>query len=136
MNRDEIDHYYNAWSALPNGAFVDDTEYFTLFRKSDALITDCGSFLAEYLPTKKPILYLKNQNKTAGYNEVGEKLISSYYHAKNNKEIKNFIDEVVVREIDVKKKSRLSNLHLVQPNLDGAGKFIVNYIENELSVGK
>ena len=132
MSRKEIDNYYESWGFLPNGEFADDAEYFSLFRKSDALITDCGSFLAEYLPTKNPILYLKSDNNTAGYNEIGEKLISCYYNAKNNEEIKIFIEDVVVEGKDVMKESRLSNLYLVRPNLDGAGEFIVNYLEHNI----
>jgi len=131
MKKSEVDDYYSQWEALPNTRFYNDSDYFDLFKRSDALITDCGSFLAEYLPTKKPILHLASKH-CQGYNEVGDKLIGSYYKATNIDEIKHFIDDVVINERDVLMEQRLSNLHLVQPNSHGAGKFIVDCIQARL----
>ena len=131
MNQEEVNHYYNEWNKLPNTFFYNDPEYFDIFKDSDALITDCGSFLAEYLPTKKPILRLVKLNNFR-YNEIGEKLVKSYYKATNNNSINKFITDVVVNEDDVLRDNRLSNLPLVQPNPKGAGKFIVDYINTEL----
>ena len=39
-----------------------ETEYVELFKSSDALIHDCGSFMAEYLVTNKPVLFLEKNN--------------------------------------------------------------------------
>ena len=96
------------------------------------MITDCGSFLAEYLPTKKPIMLLVNP-KSSGYNEIGEKLVSSYYKAYKNNDIKDFIDNIVLNGNDYMLSNRVDNLCLVQPNKEGAGKFIVNLIDHKLS---
>ena len=102
---------------------------------SDALITDCGSFLAEYLPSKKPIMLLVNKN-SIGYNEIGEKIVDSYYKAYKNDDIIDFIENVVIKENDHLEKERLLNLNLIQPNGDGAGKFIVNHIKDELMLNQ
>ena len=131
MTKQEIDKYYAFWNDLPNTSFCNESDYFDIFKSSDALITDCGSFLAEYLPTRKPIMLLVNSN-SIGYNEVGCKLVESYYKAYSNREIREFLDEVVLHENDYMKQQRLNNLHLVKPNANGAGKFIVETIKREL----
>jgi|APSaa5957512535_1039671.scaffolds.fasta_scaffold28264_2 hypothetical protein len=133
MSKKEVDLYYSSWESLANTSFYNESDYFDLFQASDALITDCGSFLAEYLPTQKPILLLVNK-RSGGYNEMGEKLIKSYYRSDKNDDIKSFIENVVINKNDYLKEKRLENLYLVQPNKNGAGKFIVDYIQKELKV--
>ncbi len=132
LSKDEVEQYYGAWNDLDNGFYYDDSDYFDIFKTSNAMITDCGSFLAEYLPTKNPIIHLINP-KSKGYNEIGKEIINTYYKAHNLDELKNFIEEVVLKENDYKKEQRLEKLHLVVPNENGAGAFIANYIKKELS---
>ena len=131
MTKKEINDYYDFWDSLPNTKFYNESDYFDIFKTSDALITDCGSFLAEYLPTKNPIMLLVNQ-KSIGYNEVGKKLVENYYKVYDNEDIEKFINDVIINENDYMKEKRLNQLHLVQPNTGGAGKFIVDYIQKEL----
>jgi len=50
MTLNEVESYYAEWHNLSNGFVYDEGDYFNIFKSSDALITDCGSFLAEYLP--------------------------------------------------------------------------------------
>ena len=50
MSEKEINDYYNEWSKI--GFVYDSGDYFDLFNDSDAMITDCGSFLVEYFLTK------------------------------------------------------------------------------------
>ena len=132
MTKKEINEYYKFWEKLPNGEFKNESDYFEIFKNSDALITDCGSFLAEYLPTKKPILHLVNPN-SAGFNDIGKELLKSYYNADDNNDIVNFLNDVIINSNDYLKDKRLKNLALVKPNNTGAGKFIVEHINRELS---
>lgn len=132
MTKKEINEYYEFWEKLPNGEFKNESDYFDVFKNSDALITDCGSFLAEYLPTKKPILHLVNPN-SAGFNDIGKELLKSYYNADDNNDIVNFLNDVIINSNDYLKDKRLKNLALVKPNNTGAGKFIVEHINRELS---
>ena len=131
MTKEEINEYYGFWDSLPNTKFYNESDYFDIFKTSDALITDCGSFLAEYLPSKKPIMLLVNK-KSAGYNEIGKKLVKSYYKSHDSDGIERFVNEVVLNENDYMEEERLNQLYLVQPNASGAGKFIVDYIQKEL----
>jgi CDP-glycerol glycerophosphotransferase (TagB/SpsB family) len=80
-------------------------DYFKLFAGSTALITDSGSFLAEYLPTQKPVLVLESES-SVGYNEMGQKIVDAYYHAKTAQEVRSFISENIELHIDPKRKDR------------------------------
>ena len=131
MTTADINKYYKFWDNLPNGQFFNESDYFNIFKNSDALITDCGSFLAEYLPTKKPILHLSNSH-SMGFNDIGKKLLKTYYKALDNNDIIKFINNVVINQNDYLKRKRLLNLSLVKPNRNGAGKFIAGHILQKL----
>ncbi|WP_370620953.1 CDP-glycerol glycerophosphotransferase family protein [Citrobacter cronae] len=69
-------------------------DYRDSFAKSDALIADAGSFLLEYLPSKKPILYLTHK-ECHGLNRTADFIYHSYDVAWEDKDIEAFIDNVV-----------------------------------------
>ncbi|MCK9337528.1 MAG: CDP-glycerol glycerophosphotransferase family protein [Arcobacteraceae bacterium] len=131
MSEQEANSYFNTWNNLDNSIYYNDSNYMDIFKTSDALITDCGSFLAEYLPTKKPIIHLINE-KSVGYNELGEKLTDSYYKIYNVEDLETTINNVILSENDYLKDTRLSNLYIVIPNSSGAGKYIVDYFIDKL----
>ena len=56
--------YERAMEAHPNVVFQRGGDYFEAFRNSDALIHDCGSFLAEYFYTGCPQCYLLESEAT------------------------------------------------------------------------
>ena len=56
--------YERAMEAHPNVVFQRGGDYFEAFRNSDALIHDCGSFLAEYFYTGSPQCYLLDGEAT------------------------------------------------------------------------
>jgi hypothetical protein len=132
MTVDEANAYYKKWNTLPNTTTYLKGGYFDLFKTSDALITCCGSFLAEYLPTGKPVLYLANP-KSIGFNIVGQQIINGYYRAETNDEIEEFIVRVILKQDDYLKEKRLANMSHVAINRHGAGKAIKNHIMKELS---
>ncbi|MDB2370985.1 CDP-glycerol glycerophosphotransferase family protein, partial [Alphaproteobacteria bacterium] len=133
LTKEKINEYYSFWEKLPNGEYYNESDYFDIFKVSDALITDCGSFLAEYLPTRNPILYLVNPH-SAGFNEIGKKLVNSYYNAFDDNDIIKFIETVIIKNNDYLKEERIKNLSIVRPNNNGAAKFIVDNIIKELGI--
>lgn len=69
--------FYRFWSESPFTQ-VEEGDYAELFRSSDAMIHDSGSFLAEYLCVDKPVMYLKTQNTADDYlNDFGKKALSA-----------------------------------------------------------
>lgn len=127
MTESEMRNYFENWNALDNAVVCDGGNYMDMFLTSDALITDCGSFLAEYLPSGKPVIHLYKD--TCRYNEIGEKITQTYYKCRTWREIESAIERVIIEEDDYLRDQRLSMLKYVVPNQKGAGKAILQEIK-------
>jgi len=79
-------------------------DYKASFSQSDALIADAGSFLLEYLPSGKPILYLTHET-CHGLNKTADFIYTSYDVAWEEGDIHRFVDNVV-NNIDLMKPLR------------------------------
>jgi SAM-dependent methyltransferase len=81
-------------AAMPNGALDEQPSHADAFSVSHALMADVGSFLLEYLPQDKPMLYLELQDGI-GMNEDGE--LMDYLHvARTGEDISSFLKEVAM----------------------------------------
>ena len=123
--------YYNFWrngptTQLETGDFVD------LFKGSDAMIHDCGSFTVDYLYFNKPVLYdnpdVDAAKETA--NETGRKAYDVHYHITCDDDIKRFIDDVVLSGNDPLKQKREEYYqnYLLPPN----GKTVAQNIYDDM----
>ncbi|WP_455648566.1 glycosyltransferase family 25 protein [Kluyvera sp.] len=101
------------------------------FAKSDALIADAGSFLLEYLPSKKPILYLTHEN-CHGLNKTADFIYKNYDVAWQEEDIHRFVNNVV-NNLDPMKSAREVILR-EELCIDDttAGEKIANIIHNSL----
>lgn len=122
----KTDSYYRFWETQINTSF-NDGEYINLFIESDAMIHDSGSFLAEYMYLKKPVLYLNNREDNL--NEFGIKAKNSTTVGKNKADIILFIENVINEnasvDIDFYKKSLLPYFQNNLPSVK-----IVNHLKN------
>lgn len=109
MSESEVEAYYAAWEKL--GTIYEGGDYFDLFRQSAGLITDCCSFLGEYLPTQKPIFHLR-EHKVNFYDWV-ETMIGSYYQIRDIKTLENELERVILKNDDYKKAERLEKIKLI-----------------------
>lgn len=134
MTANEMAEYFTMWENLPNAQLYETGNYFDIFRTSDLLITDCNSFLYEYLPTKRPVIQLINNNAVS-HNSFGQKIISGYYKATNYEELENTINRILFNEEDpllpIREKVLAENL--IQPK-NGVAAFILNYLTEMLGV--
>lgn len=132
MTKDEINKYYNAWGKIGN--VVENGNYFDLFKTSDLLVTDCCSFLAEYLPTNKPIIRLSPKNKM-DFNQLGFLINDSCYEVKNNKDLNFWLSCLLFRKnTDTKQNLRTKALlNLIDLNIKSANKIYKN-ICDELNI--
>lgn len=103
MNEDEVDKYWKEWEKI--GTVYEKGNYINLFKTSDLMITDCDSFLVEYLPNQKPLIRLVNE-QAVKLNEMGRKITQSFYSVYNNNELENIFEKLVVKNQDEKSDTR------------------------------
>ena len=129
---EKTDAYYNSWANAKNATFVDGA-YMDLFKSSDAMIHDCGSFIVEYLYSKKPVMYLGN-NREEQSNIVGKKAYQCHYHGTTIEDVKLFLQDVVLKGLDPMKCQRENffNEVLLPPNDMTVAENMLNVIKDEL----
>lgn len=134
-SQDQIDQYIANIQANNNVKYIQHQNYFEMFINSDALIHDCGSFLAEYFYTNNPQCYIL-KNKQAIKNEFlsfGKEMLEHTYNAFSKEDIINFIDKVVLQGDDAMKSERekFAKRHIIY-NYPNASNSIINYIKKQL----
>ena len=93
--KEKTDVYYNRWAESSWSQF-EDGEYLGLFKYSDALIHDCGSFMVEYHVTKNPVLFLlRSQPTQQPWNDIYLKAYNLHYKAHSKTEIEQFILNII-----------------------------------------
>lgn len=128
MSKNETDKYFDDWREI--GQVFDSGDYMELFSNSSVMITDSGSFLIEYLLTRRPCIHLVSE-KFIG-NETAKQICAGYYNAHNKEEMYSLLNEVIIANNDSKKSER--DLIIQSMNLDNnyAAQNIVNEIINDL----
>lgn len=117
--KDKTDDYY-AWWENQDNTQLETEGFIDLFKTSDAMIHDCGSFSIEYLYTRKPIMYLSRDIEEIKKckNEVGKNALDTHYIGENEQDIINFIENTVLKGIDPMEKQRevFFENYLLPPN--------------------
>lgn len=129
---ERVDNYIAQLTKNKNVVYSNRGEYFDDFNKSDAMIDDCGSFLAEYFYTNKPQCYvLQSQEQCdAEYLDFGKQFFKYVYKAFSEDDIYSFIDNVVIGENDPLKEERaVFSKNTVMINYPNVSQFIVNYLK-------
>lgn len=135
--KSKTDEYYSWWdnqqnTQLETGNFID------LFKLSDAMIHDCGSFSIEYLYTQKPAMYLCRDITyiKEGKNEVGKEALNAHYIGTTESDIANFIEETVLKNNDFMKEKRefFFKKYLTPPNEKTVAQNTLNNILKSLSL--
>lgn len=132
--KEKTDIYFNKWANLENGQYGNGS-YTDLFLTSDALIHDSISFMSEYLITGKPSLFMiRNESIMEYWSIYGEKALAVHYQSRNQKQVIDFIENVVLNENDSMKAERDNFVQstLLQKNKLTASQNILNYLENEI----
>lgn len=134
MSQSEIDEYYGEWEKIGTISKSSDN-YYEQFLGSDCLITDCMSFLSEYLPTGNPVLHLRCKYQMEEFNDLLKKITDSYYQIYTNEELEQTFNEVIIQGNDYLKDERQANIKLlmIDENKTTSQK-IVDYIKQELRI--
>ncbi|MCR4881483.1 MAG: Stealth CR1 domain-containing protein [bacterium] len=126
----ELDEYVAEWKKI--GKVYGSGDYFDIFKSSDLMITDCSSFLVEYLPTKKPVIKLCNPRAMEN-NILGQKVCSEYYLSHSNDELEQIFADLVLNKKDYKKESRERIADEIvdckQPAADKIFSYIIEVLE-------
>ena len=129
MTKEEIEDYYEEWKKI--ALYYDDGNYFDLFKQSRCLITDCSSFLTEYLATNSPVIHLRTKSAVE-FMPLNEKIIKYYYKAWNLKDLENLLENIVIRKKDPMKKKRNYILNKLNLNKYEATENIMKELKKEL----
>ncbi len=134
-NKEKINDYLNKIESIPNIRYDCSDYYFDTFVNSDAMIHDCGSYIAEYLYTMKPCCYMmKSEEETMNtLLPVGKECMSHYYKALTKDDIIDFVQHVVIEGNDYMKEAREAySKKEIMVNYPKVSEFIVDYLKNTL----
>ena len=129
MTEEELDKYFNEWAKI--GLLYDDGDYFDIFKNSDAMITDCGSFCVEYFFTGKPLLHMISA-KSKPHSALNRLVNCNHYSIFNKETLSKYLDEILIKQNDFLKDVRIKALaEIFAGNCDSAQN-IIKYIKEEL----
>lgn len=131
MTEEELDAYFRAWSEV--GQVYDQGDYFDIFKSSDLMITDCASFLAEYLPSGKPLIRLIN-NRSCALDRLGSGLSDCFYKVHDNEELKRVFDALVIDGNDSLAARRNEIAATLVDRSEPAARKIVRDLQNVLDL--
>lgn len=100
LTPEDYDEYVRFWRSLRNGVVEEGGNYLDIFANSELMITDCGSFLAEYLYFDKPLIRLISRNQPVRLNDIGERINNVYYSASTADELYRLYEMIVVKKED------------------------------------
>lgn len=94
--KERAEKYYSEWASLPNTQMVDG-DYIDIFKHSDAMLHDCGSFMIEYMYTQNPVMYIFSSRPQKGIpiSALSQESLNVHYHGHNHEEIETFINDVI-----------------------------------------
>ena len=132
--REKTDSYYELWRTMDNTT-IENGDSYPIFKSSDALIHDCGSFLLDYMYCQKPCLYVSLTGKlNVDTAQDGIDAYEAHYHAYIKKDIDDFIENVVIKGIDTMKSQRMTvlNKYILPNHGNSATENILNDIKSSL----
>lgn len=115
--KEKADNYYARWSEVEWSQF-ESGKYLGLFKHSDAMIHDCGSFVEEYMFTGNPVMYLIRSDDAFEkfkhtVNNTYLKALELHQTASEIGQVERFIQSVIDGDDD----GRKSKEHFVVENL-------------------
>lgn len=130
MSQSEVEEYYNEWAKI--GLDYEDGNYFGLFKESRCLITDCGSFLTEYLPTQMPVIHLRNKDSKE-FSPTTTQIIDSYYKAYDLEELNKYFNEIILDRKDPLLEERKQIMKIIGLSKFDTKSSVIKIINRQLS---
>lgn len=130
MTQKDLDRYFDEWANI--GKICLSGNYFNLFQESDAMITDCGSFLIEYFFTGKPLLHLIS-HESAPHSKINRIVADNYYKIHNKNSLETYLKEIIINKNDFMKTQRIDECKRIFGTKLNSAKNVYDYILRELS---
>jgi len=135
--KERTDAYYDKWTNSEWSQY-ESGKYLGLFKYSDAMIHDCGSFIEEYHVTGNPVMYLvRDKEVSRDWNDTVKAAFRLHQHGITKEEIERFIINVIDGKDDSKEK-RIAFFHdnLTPPNGKTAAENIIDCILDKKAAHK
>ncbi len=129
--KERTDAYYAFWANSSNSQLETGT-YSELFKQSDAMIHDCGSFITEYLFVDKPCMYLMRDDAYTGFNQDALLALDCYYKGKDINDIDIFLQRLLqgAEDIMASPRKKYRKQHLVPPHGKSCAENVIDLILN------
>lgn len=98
----KTDEYYLFWSES-DFCQIDNGEYIDLFKSSDAIVHDCGSFIVDYLFTGHKCAYLElnSDDQLKAINEFGLRALDCYTRIRAVEQVEGFLKEILCGDCSI-----------------------------------
>lgn len=132
MTEAEMENYYAEWRKF--AVIYDSGDYFDIFKKSSGLITDCVSFLGEYLPSGHPVFHLLSAG--GNFNDFAQSIIDTYYKIHNMLELEDALQKVIFEGKDTLKEKRLAQVAKILDKKEKTSTRIIRNLTSALAKKK
>ena len=122
----EVENYYSAWENIGKACYNGD--YYELFNDSRLMITDCSTFLVEYLATQKPLIRLASESAVE-FNTLAKEAIKVCYNVNNNTDLERQLNLILKENKDELKNIRENYSKLLKKD---SSKFIINNLLKQI----
>lgn len=111
---ERTDEFYRFWAEGENTQ-LETGDFVELFKSSDAMVHNCGSFTAEYLFTGKPVGYITRNlaGIKADMNDFGRACQDAHYTLDSEEALSQFIEHTVLGGADPMKEEREATLQRI-----------------------
>ena len=135
--KERTDQYYALWQQMDNTQ-LETGQYVDLFMSSDAMIHDSGSFAVEYHYTQKPTMFVAADMESIlePQSDFGKEAYAMHYIGANEKDIRHFIDDVVLGGNDpmLPQRRQFYNDYLLPPNGKSVAQNVIDDIVKSLGL--
>lgn len=127
--RERTDAYYERWASMPNTQ-LETGGYGALFKQSDAMVHDSGSFIMEYLLVDKPCMYLLAKDAFSGFNQDTRQALDCYRMGSSAADVERFVLDLLENRPDAMalRRSRYRKFVLLPPGGRSAAQNIIRAI--------
>lgn len=128
--KDEIDEYWRSWGRI--GEICETGDYFKLFYRSKAMITDCFSFLSEYLIVDRPLIRLEMNSASTHNTGPLNKKLEGMYRVSALDELPRVLEDVVARDVDFLAQKRGNVISEIGYDRNNASGQMMEILDSEL----